>query len=640
MKEIKKKGGRINNYEINELENNNNPIAISVPKILEAQKKYTAQEKKLKGMKWGMGLEHETQFFYKIVGAPTYKLKTYKLKDTVIFDSLTPLTELLNEYKLTEADRNLLLKIDYEKTGRKCQGITVLEKTPISMPEFITEEPFSTTDNPKTIRNYFNQLLEKESRFFELMLMNVKVDDFLKKNDLSIGQYPFGMCSNIKVRKNYDSTSTTLDKKSYVDYTGSFHFTVTLPFLEKDKYSEEDEKKFRDIHYNFGAMLQWIEPLLMAGYFSCDQNAVGTLDKRIRGSFRVGRVGWGNFAGSDMRKKDTGVGRYADVYPYWRKGFDFYQSNVTIPCFEPNPKLKEKQAVSSFSSNIRTFGPNPENPRDRISGAPMKIPNGVEIRIFDHFQTENLLSLLQIIILIAANSINNKVEKFVYEDKDWQETTRKIMLEGWRSEIDMNYLKKVLEIYQITINPKSYQAWDILDAIVEALYKKNIDSDLVFLMYGHKDAPFIPKINKYSWDLAFLLKLIEEDEIYKKYLNFLSFIIKNETLEEFKEGVLNIFGNEWKNNWKDILYFLEGKDIISRNDNKYKCNLENLKSLYSRKQIGLEISLYLNYNRMKFPIILEDKTNKFFYKKNIEKRFKDLYNYESSIYQKKINLYK
>jgi len=626
-----KKGGRTlrnnNNINIDSDQNNDNPLAVPVPKILLAKKKQTSQEKKLRGMKWGMGLEHETQYFY-----VPFSYTNWKINDAVIVDTLEPVTELLNNYNLEEIDRNLLLKIDYEKTGRKCQGIWVLEKTPVTMPEFITEDPFSTTENPKTIYNYFKQLLEKEIRFVDLLEREENVKSFLEKNYFQIAQYPFGMCSTMRVRKNYEGSSTTLDKREYVDYCGSFHFTVTLPFLEKERYTEEDEKKFVDLHYNFGAMFQWIEPLLLAGYFSCDQQAMGTLEKRIKGSFRVARVGWGNFAGSDMRKKGVGVGRYADVWPYWREGFNFYESGKTVPCFQPNPKLKEHQAVSSFSSNIRTFGPNPENPRDRISGAPMKIPNGMEIRIFDHFETINLLSLLQIIILVAANSMTTTVKDFVYEDKDWQDATRKIMLEGWHSNVDPVYLRKLETILGINIQPKSYQAWDVLNAMVKALFHKNKDSDIVFLMYGKLMEPIIPKINKYSWDFAFLLKLASDDKIYSKYLKFLTYMIDNNTTESFKKGVVEIFGEEWKNNRKDILYFMEGKNMIKITGEKYTIDPYAISILSKRKNINDEITIQLLLEK-NYAVPQNSKIEKYFSVEEIKKRYKDLVDSSNPIYR-------
>lgn len=623
-----KKGGRTNS-ELNNLElenlDNNAQRAIPITKILSAKKKYSAREKKLKNMNWGMGLEHECQFFY----MPLLTSRLYPLNEIVLFNSLEPTIEILNESKtISQADRDLLLKLDFELTGRKCHGKVVLDKTPISMPEFITENPFSSISNPRTIYTYFQELLEKEERFIEIMSNHDSVHNFIN-NNYRIVQYPFGMANNIRVRKNYNTTNPSLDNKKYKDYCGSFHFTITLPFKKKNSYTQKDEEEFRQNHYNFGAMFQWIEPLLLAAYFSCDQSAVGSLKERIRGSFRVARVGWGNFAGSDMRNQTKGTGRYATVLPYWRKNFDFYESNIVDECMPPNPKLKEKQAVSSFSSNIRTFGPDPNNPDERVSGAEMKIPNGMEFRIFDHFETGNLISLMQIIILIAANSYRTKIKNFVYEDKDWIKTIQNIMLKGWKSPIDPIFIKKLENELKINLQLKSYRAYDVLVGVVDELYKLNKDSDVVFMMCGNMKKPFIPKINKYSWDFAFLLKIVGDKTVYEKYLKFLQVILLENSVKKFKENVVKIFGSQWKNNTDDILWFLEGKKILLLNENetKYDINKELLKEIIQLDSLKMEIQIQLKiYALMTWP---NNKTKfKFFHFDEIRNRYKDLINFQ------------
>ena len=602
-----KKGGRaeinVNNMNNqNNMNNMNSELGVPLRKILAEQKKYSSKELKLKNMKWGMGLEHEVQYFY--LPSSVESEKKYPINEIVLFNSLIPAKSLSKTSKIiTESEKELLDAIDYEKTGRKCMKKIILERIPVEMPEFITKNPFSDMSDPKTIENYYEQLMEKEINFERIMDKDNDVFNFIK-NKFKLIQYPFGMCSNINLRKDYESNSYELEKKKYRDYVGSFHYTITLPFEKKESYTEKDEEEFRNKHYNFGAMFQWIEPLLLAAYFSCDQEAMGTKKKKIHGSFRVARVGWGNFAGSDMRKKNTGVGRYADVLPYWRKNFEFNESNIVDECMPPNPKLKEKQAVSSFSSNIRTFGPtSPNNPRNRISGAKMVIPNGIEIRIFDHFPTIHLLSLLRIIILIAANSMTTTVKDFVYEDKEWITTLQQIMLHGWKysvSDLFIQKIKNVLGLQNVKI--KSSRAFDVLCGLVDALYEKNKDSDIVFMMYGTLQKPFIPMINKYSWDFAFMLKLLKDKKIYKKYLLFIEEIIDNTDIKIFKNKVAEIFGDNWKNNADDILWFLEGKKLLSleKDEKKYTVNKKLMKEFLTEEHIKIEIyknlSLAFLYN--------------------------------------------
>ena len=631
-----KKGGRTEQNDNNEnsRKNRNSNVGISLRNIIAEQKKYSAKELRLKNMTWGMGLEHEVQYFYLPISAETDK--KYPASEIVLFKSLKPAQNLPKTSKIiTESEKKLLSTVVYEKTGRKCMGKVILERIPAFMPEFITGDPFSNMEDPKTIENYFLQLLEKEAIFEKIMEKDPAVYNFIK-NKFKLIQYPFGMCSNIRLRKNYKGDSPELRDKIYRDYVGSFHYTITLPFEKKETYSEKDQEKFRNMHYNFGAMFQWMEPLLLAAYFSCDQEAMGTKKKKIRGSFRVARVGWGNFAGSDMRKKTTGVGRYADIFPYWRKNFQFDESEIVDQCSPRNPGLEEDQAVSSFSSNIRTFGPpTPNKPKNRVSGAKMTIPNGVEIRIFDHFPTIHLLSLLQIIILIAANSATTTVKDFVYEDKEWITTLQQIMLQGWKYSVSDLFIQKIKNVLELqVVKFKSSRAYDVLCGLVDALYEKNKDSDIVFMMYGALKKPFIPSINKHSWDFAFMLRLLKDKDLYKKYLIFIDKIIDESDVNVFKKRVVEVFGDDWKTNADDILWFLEGKNLLSleKNDTKYTINKKLMREFLTPENIALEVKILLSPNKVILSTNTDKNTNSFFSKNVVKKRFKNIYNTKNIIF--------
>lgn len=630
-----------------------NRSGVSIRNLLIEKKKLSTQEEKLKNMRWAMGLEHETQYYYinknpHAVKADAVVCLTNEYLLDILGDDLTDkpyykelstedIKEINNLYakiKLDNEQYNLLKDSVYEETGRRCGGKTVLNKLyyklknkyeVIRMPEFITNKPFSTLDDRKDIGYYVGQLNETERTFEEYIVQHPMLKRYLKEYDLKMIQYPFGMSSNIRVLDNYFNGSNKLTKKTYTDYCGSFHYTITLPHENKETYTEADEQKFVDNHYNFGAMFQWIEPLLLAAYFSCDQEAVGTTEKRIRGSFRVARVGWGNFAGADMRKKTKGVGRYADVNQKWREGFNFYESNIINYCNVPFKSNKET-AMSSFSSNIRTFAPSKNaTSKERISGAPMTIPNGMEIRIFDHFPIIYLKSLLQIIILVASNSQRTTVDQFVYEDDDWIATIRKIMLEGWRAEVSPTYIKKLETILKLTdVKIKSYQAFDVLCGFVERLYEVNKSSDYVFLMYDSQNPPQIPKINKFSWDFSFMLKLLKDEKCYANFVRLLQKMTTSTKVDDISRFVIECMGNEWENNWKDIIYFLDEKKLIIINGDKYKINVELMKSFVGRDNIQIEIMIQSNINKIDYNEFKNNKNTGFFYADNIKERYRGL----------------
>jgi RNA binding exosome subunit len=339
----------------------------------------------------------------------------------------------------------------------------------------------------------------------------------------------------------------------------------------------------------------------------------------------VARVGWGNFAGADMRKKTKGVGRYADVNQKWREGFDFYESNIINYCNVPFKSNKET-AMSSFSSNIRTFAPSKNaTSKERISGAPMTIPNGMEVRIFDHFPTMYLYSLLQIIILVAANSQRTTVDTFVYEDDDWIATIRKIMLEGWKAEVSPTYVKKLEKIMKLEgVQLKSYQAFDVLCGFVDKLFEVNKSSDYVFLMYGPQNPPQIPKINKFSWDFAFMLKLLKDEACYGNFLRLLQKMTKTTSVNDIHTLVLECMGNEWDNNWKDIMYFLDEKKLIHIKGDKYEINVELMKSFVGKDNIQIEIQLQSDLQQINYDRFKQEKKTHFFHSDNIKERYRSL----------------
>ena len=110
---------------------------------------------------------------------------------------------------------------------------------------------------------------------------------------------------------------------------------------------------------------------------------------------------------------------------------------MTNYCRDLSPELKKKEpgAVSGFSSNFRTFGStDPDRPWHRESGVGMTKPNGVELRIFDHFDSYYLQELCKIVIYIAENSRIHQTKKYVYKNKAWIEALQKIMMHGWNVE--------------------------------------------------------------------------------------------------------------------------------------------------------------------------------------------------------------
>lgn len=540
--------------------NNRNSSSISEEAL---KKSKNARKKRLMPYTWGFGLEHEVQIFHK----PKQQIKN-NINDFVMFNSKPFIEELLKKNQLSTLDREFLETIPFEPTGRKCDGKVVLPKTPVPMPEFITGKPFSTLKNRRTIESYTQEIRENEDKFYKLLHLNDKVIKLEEKYGM-LEQYPFGMTNYFKYPTNkgltyqYEKTKEGKEKL-FTDYLGSYHITITLPFSEKTPLN-----KFIKMHQNFANQIQWIEPLLITAFFSSDQKAVGTKEKRIKGSYRVARIGWGNLAGSDVRKFNTGIGRYSNIRTFWRDNLDFYNVKKVNYCKKISPKLKkvEPGAVAALSSNFRTFGStDPNRPLHRESGIGMTKPNGVELRIFDHFDSHYLLELCKFVIYIAENSRVHLAKKYVYQNKDWITSLQRIMLDGWNAELPEGYINDLRSQLDLKIKTKSKIAYDVLTQLNKELYQKNKDGDWTFLLLDEITEPKLPHINRYSWETGLMLKLNNEKTLMTSFNKLIKDLPANKelTVEEFRKIFYKYFNKErWGSDVEDVMYFLETIQIVN-----------------------------------------------------------------------------
>lgn len=540
----------------------NNRGSITLADELMKKKSKTAKYKRLSKYTWGFGLEHEVQIFHRPNNVFNKNIESY-----IMFNSKPFIEQLLKGNQISLLDKEFLRKIPFEPTGRKCAGKVVLPKTPIPMPEFVTEKPFSVLKNRRPIEAYCQEIRAKEDRFYRLLNVNDKVIKLEEKYG-KLNQYPFGMTNYFKYSTtnniNYNFIKTKNNKdKLFTDYLGSYHVTITLPFTENTPLN-----RFIKMHQNFANQIQWIEPLLVTAFFSSDQKAVGTTEKRIKGSYRVTRVGWGNFAGSDVRKFNKGIGRYSNIKTFWRDNLEFYNVKKVNYCKNISPKLKkiEPGAVAALSSNFRTFGStDPDRPWHRESGVGMTKPNGVELRIFDHFDSHYLQELCKFIILIAENSRVHQAKNYVYQNKDWMKSLQNIMIKGWNAELTQGYIDNLRKELGLDIKTKSIIAYDVLYVINQELFKKHKNGDWTYLMLENITIPKLPYINRHSWETGFMMKLNKNNELMNKFNKLIQSLPNDRLiLKEFEQIFYKYFDEKlWKDDVEDIVYFLESIQIVN-----------------------------------------------------------------------------
>ena len=547
---------------------------------------------------WGLGIEHEMHIFHKPLNNKN------NIQDFILFDSKKAIDRIIENKQngkniISDDDYEFLKSVPFETSGRKCNDKWVIKRVPVEMPEFITWQPFCSYNKNRYLLNMTLSIVEAKKRFYDILMTDKLTKLYIKKYG-ELSEYPFGMTRYLKSSIEEKNGNYIFEKNKngkeilLPEYNGSYHITFTLPYTDKTTNSE-----FIKMHKNFANQLQWLEPLMLCAYFSGDEYSPGSIKNRVRGSFRVMIIGWGNFAGSDVRLFNKGIGRYAKTPTYWRKNLNFEDVNKLKPCYKPSPAALKEKGITSLSSDFRTFGStDPLRPEHRESGIGMTKPNGIEFRIFDHFSDKYITNLLMLVSLVAENSRVTQTKGYVYENKIWINALHDIMKHGYKTHLSIKYIKLLREKLGLKIKTSSIIAYDIFTEIYKELLEKNINGlwSKIFnpsnknLTKNRYNSIIIPQINKKAWQFAFMVKLNRKQTLLHKFNLLSQYLnnIKNISFTTFKMAIVDIFGNNWINDIEDIAYFYETLKYASIQKNK-NGTIKNIK-------INYEIKFFQNFN--------------------------------------------
>lgn len=536
----------------------------------------------------GFGIEHEVMFFHHTspeIGKNKQFTSTINKK---VFSPSYAMKYLKEDADIPEQYLKFLESLPaLEQSGRKCGGEWVLKKAGNDLlVEFANRGWFEQLDLDKSSSlrfydAYVDDIIQQEVLFRDI-LQTFLPSDILKRNRYGfVSPIPFGMYPFISAPKS--QKSSLYRNKTHSDYTGSYHMTITLPFPFRPSwnYSKRENQLFVEIHRNFANMIQWIEPLLCSSFFTPDLTASGPNGKlKTRGSFRVFRLGWGNFAGSDLRKLEKGISRYANIKPYWRKGLNKMEGTQKLKLCD---KVKlEPGAISAVGSDFRTFGSRDLlRPWHRESGLPMNIPNGLEMRILDHFDSTYLYFMVQLIILIAEHSrIHNIGDNFVYHNVAWIKAMDQVMRLGWRARLPEEYIELISNFFDVEFDKNTRRAFDVFESLYKQLWKRHHKGAWSFVLGSPElmERRFdVPNVNREGWEMGWLLWLNtnpKECVLFKEWLKSLPNRIDS---WELWDDYWNIFiqslpekyqdGKLWGSQEKDVAYFLESVGMYDLGEN-------------------------------------------------------------------------
>jgi hypothetical protein len=528
---------------------------------------------------FAVGLEMEATYVLNPLSTKEWNLKTFYVPN---------IAKIIRYIEDSEDDKYPFI-YEAEVSGRKCAGVSIIEPDPRhSMLEIATskyyglvQKAFDKTD----ILYYAQRLIDIQKGAIEDLNNFYKNEKLWKKKTYnSIVPYPYAMSDRLK---NADIVLGNMkNTKNKTNYTGSYHVTLTLPF------SSVSNKEYYDPYKKYINQFQWIEPLIIAFYTTTDMRGIGSKTKYSRASYRILLSGWGNPAGSDVRKFDQGLTRKVNIPLYWRKGLDFPgQKKLQKYCADEKKKyaldyVDPDRDLYDMGGDFRT--PSGEHGqewdvRDRLQGK----FSGVEMRILDYFPPKYMASFLRILSFIAENSRRTENKMYVYEDKDWIKTIQSVFKSGWRAKIPIEYINKLEKALDLTFPKKPLMLDSFFDVFLETLYKRNRTgfyvNELLPQMIDGEDnfsfpttepttqPPLVKKNpNRESWDFGFLLKLSDSQEIRNKIKKMLQSLPvgKAITKTSLKKHYKNKMPASWQNNMLDMMYFFEKRDGLTINTDK------------------------------------------------------------------------
>lgn len=459
-----------------------------------------------------------------------------------------------------------------EVSGRTCAGVAIIDPDPRhSMLEIATDQAFGFK---KTLD--FDDLLDYSDYLIKIQKNAIKdLNSFFSKENLyknknykSIIPYPYAMSDRLK--NSEIILSNKKDTKNKTNYTGSYHVTITIPYNPLIKSLDTYYENYKRYINQF----QWIEPMIIAFYTTTDMRGIGSKEKHARASYRILMSGWGNPAGSDVRKFDQGLTRKVNIPLYWRKGLKF-KGMEKLEKYCANPKKKYAHNYVDPDRDLYDMGGDFRTPsgdhgqdwsvRDRPLGGP------VEMRILDFFPPQHMASLLRILAFIIENATRTENKIYVYKDKDWIETIQNVFKEGWKSKIPKGYINKLEKALDLKFPKKPLMLESFFNVFLDTLYKKNKNgfyvNQLLRKEYKKQSKLVYANPNRESWDFGFILKLYDSiktrDIIKNVFID-----AKKITLKNFEKHYKKKMPSDWKNNMIDMIYFFELRGAIKiYNDN-------------------------------------------------------------------------
>ena len=287
--------------------------------------------------------------------------------------------------------------------------------------------------------------------------------------------------------------------------------------VEGDKKKQEE---WIEAHMNFGNMIQWIEPLLVAVFGSADADAICDSALYTEGSFRNMETGWGLPGTTDVRSfKTQGFGRFV------KDNFDWIFPNTTDalpPAYHENLYGCINDGMGADIRTKNLVNEHHLQPGETLP--PIEVGRGIELRLFDNFPIEHLPQAYRIVAFVAEAGRHFTAPEYVYNNADWINAVHSVMREGWNAVLPEGYVRAMSAALNLPESfteslEQNFQAFHVYTEVYHALWDAHSEGMWSVLLVDNlpHEMPPLANPNRDSWELGAINKGLTPDSVFELF---------------------------------------------------------------------------------------------------------------------------
>lgn len=470
-------------------------------KKIKTIKKIPSNVKKLitknKNIEWGLGVEHEFMLCYDTSTTKNFVNNILeKISGPIDEKKKKEITKVISGNKKFYYVIPYIDNFNMKEVNIEASGLNNLPMYEIKNMKFYNVNIKDIINELDDQRERLNSNLEKA--------ISSKINKKLAPIETKFGaeHLIFNTCPNnnyVSFQNNPGFECLGNDNiKTDIDYTGSYHFWITLPYHKTDK--EEDIKL---LHQKSIFLLQSIEPLLCAYFGSCDPTINNTNKKKlIRGSYRTANNIYANFGMAPGYNYNS-----PDMYARVVKKMSSRTLKIDSYLNKLSETLKKPLKLTDYPNYIQFVYNQPWG-----YGTDFRRKYGIkgfEFRIWDHFPQKYLSDILKIVYLLATHAydISHQNLKYPFDNESWHNTMYECLMNGYQGKVESRYIEYLNSQYELDLNINKKDT-SIFEDLINTLYKKVLkDSEHHYWTLtgetpkDHKK-PKVHNFNKMSQDVA------------------------------------------------------------------------------------------------------------------------------------------